>query len=81
MPEQVKDLVQGYPTVILFPSGQGTPEPVMYQGVRDRDAVAAWLEENAPTIQSTKALRGKIRVGLPCPGRGWLRGVQKTRIE
>ena len=64
VPEQVKQLVQGYPTLVLFPSGQGTPAPVMYKGERDRDVMAAWMEANAPTIQSNKALRDRIKVCL-----------------
>jgi hypothetical protein len=81
VPEQVKHMVQGYPTLILFPSGRGgEPEPVMYKGERDRDAMAAWMEAAAPTIQSNRALRDKIKVCLvPGFGMGVLT-IQSNRV-
>lgn len=39
-------LIQGFPTIILFPAGQSPKQQIMYHGNRQPDDMTRWLHEN-----------------------------------
>lgn len=49
-------IIEGYPTIILYPAGKDT-EPVLFSAQRDLDSFLNFLEENASNKIDTAAIR------------------------